>query len=117
MRLRDRNRYCAAPNRREYGGFCKNPAGKNQISCKAFPEHTILTWRQRWEQERPEEPVPTFAAELRRRLKSRKSDLSETDVLDLDADWDLSSLEWGSIFGAGLSVGSAPLTLVLAAVL
>jgi hypothetical protein len=116
-RLNDRNRYCAAPNRREYGGFCRNRAGKNQISCKAFPEHTICTWRQRWEQERPEEPVPTFAAELRRRLKSRDVDLPEADVVDLYADWELSSLESAAAFGTGVSFASAPITFALAALL
>lgn len=68
-------RWCMAVNKRESENeFCHNPAEKNRISCKALRRegHGLLSWRKRWREQRPDDPIPPLRVELfTQRCRSR----------------------------------------------
>ncbi|MCA1706381.1 MAG: hypothetical protein LC808_25210 [Actinobacteria bacterium] len=110
-----------AVNKRESENeFCHNPAENNRISCKRlrYEQHGLLSWRKRWREQRPDDPIPPLRVELLRRLRLP----SDTNVSGLELDWDEGW--WGfvpreaiAITGAGFSLASAPATFVVAALL
>lgn len=118
LSLNRRDRRCMAVNKRDTRSeFCRNrPENNRMIRCKTYPEHALWRWQQRWAEERPGEPIPTFWAELRRRLRlPNDPDLPETELeVAPEAGWALSSPEWVSVTGTLASLASVPTTTLVA---